>query len=329
MGASGVGSFYNQVMNHRTLILTALSSSFAAGLIGLACSSPSSTPLSAPAEAGADATTTPGADASDKDQGAPPPADAGVKREGGGCSPATGPCDLVLQDCPDKGGVPQECVVTSGVGGTLSTRCVAAQQSQQLPLGRECCPSDTANPCLPGLECIGAPCGPDAGAGRKSGRCSPHCCPGDNAACGVSVPEGIAGACEVNVTVGGKPAYQVCSYKERCKVFGLEPCKSPNTACTVQDKVGTSTCEPIFNPPPALAHQPCGNGCIDGTMCFLKSDGGNECLWLCHKPLTALPGDYDAGGLGTAPGKGGCPAGESCTGNLSAADFPVWLSICR
>src|SRR4051812_28778722 len=56
------------------------------------------------------------------------PAEAG-KDGGGHCTPVKGPCDIVLQDCPDDKGKKQECVVS----GTTATECVPVQGSQQLP----------------------------------------------------------------------------------------------------------------------------------------------------------------------------------------------------
>ena len=267
--------------------------------------------------------------------------DSSTGSDAGHCTPVTGACDLVAQDCPNKGGQKQECVVTTGNTGQLTTVCAVPQASQQLPSGRSCCPDDNNNPCLTGLECIGDPC---TDGGPKTGRCSPHCCLGDNSACGVSDPEGIAGSCEVTVTINNNPEYYVCTYKEFCKPLGVQPCVSPNTTCDVQDKFGTSQCDPLFGGAGQGEHQPCGNGCANGLGCFLKSyadggpatfpDGGSEdeCLYFCHTPNSATP--FDGGLLTNAYGHGGCSfpdgggIGETCNGGLNPTDFPAWLSLC-
>jgi hypothetical protein len=162
---------------------------------------------------------------------------------------------------------------------------------------------------------------------------------GDNAACGVSDPEGISGACDTFVTFdGNNPSYYVCTYKEFCKPLGVQPCKTAGTACEVSDKQGTASCQPIFNGAPSQEHQACGNGCADGMMCFIKQDGGtvvtfadggpqDECLYLCHTPNSATP--FDGGLLDDRPGHGGCgDAGETCSFGLAPTDFPAWLSLC-
>jgi len=310
-------------MRRRLLVLVCAAGLGAGGLVGLACSSDPSPPTDTGTPDATVAET--GAVDAGKDQVAPDP--DGGRPEGGGCSPAKGVCDLVLQDCPDKDGVKQECVPRSSPTG-LTTVCQKAQTSQLLPVGRACCPSANANPCLPGLECIGADC---TDGGLPTGRCSPYCCLGSDTQCGSSSPEGIAGSCDVRLTTadGKTDIAYVCSYKERCKPLGIEPCKTAGSACVVEDKNGTSSCQPNFNPPAAQEHQPCGGGtnkdCADGLGCFNVGDAG-QCLYFCHTPLSVLP--FDAG-LEGGPGKGGCPAGETCSGTLNAADFPGWLSVCR
>src|SRR4051812_34102192 len=100
---------------------------------------------SSPDADGADATTTEtgGGDAA-KDSPVAKPDGAVDAGKVGNCSPAKGACDIVLQDCPAQ----QECVVNAAGG----TECSPVQPSQQLPIGRGCCPNNAAgNPCLPGL----------------------------------------------------------------------------------------------------------------------------------------------------------------------------------
>lgn len=297
------------------------------GLVLYACSSdpPAGTVISE--EAGVDATQPPDTSVPEdagagKDSGMPS-SDAGP-REGGGCSPAKGACDLVLQDCPVVSGVQGECVARTS-GGTVVTTCEKPQASQLLPLGRACCPG-AKNPCLPGLFCAGNACG-DGGA--PSGRCSPYCCPGDNNLCGASTPEGIAGVCDVAVGDGkGKTAFYGCTYKERCVPFGVQPCKTAGAACEVEDKQGASSCSPVFGTP-AKDDEVCNQAkqCGDGLMCFVKADGGTGCRYLCRTPNSVVP--FDAGLLGTTAGRGGCPAGKTCSGTLSPDEFPAWISVCQ
>ena len=245
-------------------------------------------------------------------------------QSGGHCAPdgspvTSSPCDVVLQDCPkDSKGNTQECLVV----GTAS-ECVAVTASEQLPIGRACCSNNpTGNPCRPGLSCIGTPC-TDAGpnAGLITGRCSPACC--DDKICGKSDPEGTAGSCDITI-VDDKdvPLYQACTYRERCLPFLVEPCKN-GQGCEIDDNQGTSTC---IDTSGKTDHQSCSfkNDCADGFICL----GGatSICRMMCHVPNTVTP--FDAGGLTTAPGHGGCPAGQACTLFFNQADAPAWLGAC-
>lgn len=324
-------------LSRRTLALCACAATFGIGLFVQACSSSSDTGFSSD-DAGSDATVNNGGSDGGTDGTVGPIGEAGGGDAGGHCTPLTGVCDIVLQDCPkSKTGQAQECVWN----GSTSTKCVPTQASEQLPTGRGCCPTnDGTNPCLPGLECIGDPCpdaGADAAAQVRTGRCSPHCCTNDQ--CGVSDPEGISGACDLTLSSGGKDLYYVCTYKESCKPLGVQPCKTANSACVVQDKFGSGNCGPVFGAP-VVEHGYCDpfHQCGDGMMCFLKqfADGGQvylpdaspaqECLYLCHTPNSATP--FDGGLLTTAAGHGGCPAGESCNIGVDPSSFPAWLSLC-
>ncbi len=246
----------------------------------------------------------------------------GGTRGGGNCSAVKGPCDIVLQDCPDDAkGQKQECVVT-GNPPALTTRCVAVQASQTLPMGRSCCPG-ADNPCLPGLTCVGDPC---VDGGPQTGRCSPACCEGDDQACGRSEPEGIAGACDITLFVGeDTEVHRVCSYRERCKPFGQEPCK-PGNLCLIEDKFGTAGCINSFNKQLGEACK-FSNDCADGLFCFpdLPDGGGAKCRMVCLTPNSVHP--FDASVEEGGPGKGGCPTNEKC--NITGfSQLPSWFSLC-
>jgi hypothetical protein len=262
-----------------------------------------------------------GGDASrDGTSDAPSSVRDGSSRREGGCTAVNGPCDLVLQDCAnDAQGRAQECVVARAPSGDLTTQCVPVQPSQQLPMGRGCCPG-ADNPCLPGLACIGDPC---VDGGPTTARCSPACCDGDHASCGQSDPEGIGGQCDLTLFVDSTEVHRVCSYRERCKPFGVEPCKQ-GQVCLVEDKVGTAGCiasNGIAN------RQPCtfANDCADGFMCVGSGDGGT-CRMFCLTPNSNPP--FDASAATGEPGRGGCPTGERCTGP-TFQNQPDWLQLCE
>jgi hypothetical protein len=230
---------------------------------------------------------------------------------GGHCSPAKGECDIVLQDCPPG----NECVADNAG----RTACEPVQVSQQLPMGRACCPA-AANPCLPGLTCVGNAC---SDGGPKTGRCSPACCKGDDQACGKSDPEGISGACDLTL-VGpdaNTPLHDVCTYRQRCKPFKTEPCKAGET-CLVEDEVGSATCVDSFG---LTNRERCdyANDCADGLVCLRKGDGG-ICHTVCLIPGSVHP--FDASVEDGGPGTGGCPAKERC--DLHVADTPSWFGAC-
>jgi hypothetical protein len=267
--------------------------------------------------------TTSAADASDGSVN-----DGGGGNDAGKCSAVKGPCDIVLQDCPDKSGQKQECVVgktstATGSGGTLTTKCVPVQASQTLPAGRACCPNAAGgNPCLPGLTCVGSSC---VDGGPITGRCSPACCEGDDQACGLSDPEGIAGSCDLTLYDNDTEVHRVCSYRERCKPFEQEPCKE-GSICLIEDKAGTAGC--LTSQEKALG-APCGfaNDCADGLFCHsdLPDGGDARCHMICLTPNAVHP--FDAGVEDGGPLTGGCNPNEQCS-ITNFANLPAWFSLC-
>jgi hypothetical protein len=301
---------------HGLFVIAALLA--AEGAVGIvACSSSSAT--SEDAEAGAEAGVGPDAQKDSPTTPPPPPPDSGKQ---GNCSAVKGACDIVLQDCPAGPNGAEECIVTSNAGA-LTTACVPVQPSEQLPQGHACCPSTTANPCLPGLTCVGNDC---ADGGPQTGRCTPACCKGDDQACGKSDPEGISGACDVTLAIGNTEVYDVCSYRERCKPFGVEPCTG-GKGCVVEDTIGTASCTTTFGK--ALGES-CQflNDCADGLMCIGNADAGT-CRMMCLTPGSNHP--FDASVEEGGPGAGGCPtptcAGGPCC-SIGVNGLPAWLSFC-
>ena len=274
---------------------------------------------SSPDGDGADATTETSAGGDAAKDSPITPVDGSVDAgKVGNCSPAKGACDIVLQNCPAQ----QECVVNASNG----TECRKVEGSKQLPVGRGCCPNNPGgNPCLPGLTCVGNPC--TDGGPATTGRCSPACCKGDDQACGKSDPEGISGACDITLFAGNTTTelYDVCTYRQRCKPFKVEPCTA-GQVCLVEDKVGSASCVDSFG---KTNRQPCsfGNDCADGFICFGggADGGGGTCHTVCLLPGSTHP--FDASVEEGGAGKGGCPVGEKCDIS-NFKDRPSWFAVC-
>ena len=252
--------------------------------------------------------------------------DTGVRGDTGGghCSPVQGSCDIVLQDCPTG----KECTVVQGAGGSgLTTACVTAGTGNK-PSGARCCPNE-ANQCVAGLECIGPDCTADASV--PTGRCTPHCCAGDDTPCGTSVPEGFHGTCDLGIVEdpgdgGSVPVFDVCSYKGVCKPFHLQDCP-PNYTCLLQDDGVSFRCTAIFQPPGKSRGDTCSlaNDCADGLLCLGAADAAtSNCTQTCYRSDGGAP--FDAAALQDAAGYGGCPGSGGCNGSITGA--PPWLGFC-
>lgn len=307
---------------HRLACLAALLGCGAAGVLAAACSTGSSSP-----SGGADASVTdvssPGEAATQRDAGGGDAASESSLK--GGCEPVEGSCDLVLQGCPSG----SQCVSGPLPDGGYTAACGPTYGVQHIAAGYPCCrpSSPDADPCLPGLTCVGDPCVGDAGGGR----CSPYCCAGVDTPCGVS-PEGFTGHCDIGVVDdAGTPLYDVCDYAPICQPLGLLPCPSGYT-CLVEGTIGGAKCSPIYNggAPPAGEGQPCtyDNSCQSGLMCLATSgaDGGSvsDCYMLCSTGKGTPP--FDAGALGMMPGTGTCNPGKQC--GTATQIFPAWLGVC-
>ena len=296
------------------LLFAVLAANGAVAIVACSTNSPEGEP---PAKDGSAPDRDSEASAPDAGKDSAIPLEAG-RDAGGRCSTAKGPCDVVLQDCPaDASGSRQECVVNEA----HTTECRLVQASQQLPKGRACCPNSAGgNPCLPGLTCVGTAC---ADGGPVTGRCSPACCEGDDRACGRSAPEGISGACDLLLVdaVDDAPLHHVCTYRERCKPFGVEPCR-PGRICLMEDDIGTSSCVDSFG---KTNREPCSfaNECADGYLCASAGDAG-LCRTICLLPDASSP--FDAAIAEAGPGAGGCPVNEVC--RFSFTNSPAWFGAC-
>ncbi|HVJ93138.1 MAG TPA: hypothetical protein VM580_25230 [Labilithrix sp.] len=92
----------------------------------------------------------------------------------------------------------------------------------------------------------------------------------------------------------------------------------------IEDHVGSATCIASAN---VANRQPCefANDCADGHMCIDGPNGG-ECRMFCLKANSKPP--FDVSMLDNTPGRGGCPAGETCTGPRFQ-NLPDWLQLCE
>jgi hypothetical protein len=320
-------------MNHRLALLLSLTLVGSGGVAGVACSSSSSGSVAD--DGGADGSASDGSQGGDAARDGAFGSDTGASDGGsqdatgdqltGNCAPVKGACDIVLQNC----GAGKECVVSRGSDGGFATACFPTTNNEHIPMGSPCCPG-AQNPCLPGLECLGASCQGDA---APTSRCAPHCCTGDDSICGQS-PEGYPGHCDTNVNSGGSnpvDLFEICTYSAVCKPFGIIACPS-GTACEVLDNLGSAKCDNIYNPADsgpggAKEGDPCAalNQCADGLMCF-GSNNADKCKMLCLIANSSPP--FDAGALDGAPLHGGCTQGKSCVG-VSASTFPSWLGLCE
>jgi hypothetical protein len=326
------------MLRKRLSVLIAIASASAASAAVAACSSSSKTGFDDSDSGGSDATVeASGQDSATSDgpgTDSTPIDDAGGPEVKGGCSPINTACDRVLQNC----GAGKECVESQLPDGGFGTVCVSTTSSQHLPKGHSCCPNGSKGPdqCGAGLQCIGLPDDPCAADASLTGRCAPACCEDD--ICGKSDPEGFAGRCTLNiVSQANQDLYQVCDYNQPCKPFHVQSCPQGFT-CILEDKFGTSSCVPIFNPIDGGGgtstgrgeRAPCDslNSCADGLLCVGPPDAGATCTWLCLTPNSNPP--FDAGALRDAgAGYGGCPGGEKCIISFDQNDLPIWISACN
>jgi hypothetical protein len=121
-----------------------------------------------------------------------------------------------------------------------------------------------------------------------------------------------------------------------CVPLGVEPCAGQNENCVPDPNLPDadplqppSICIPIVGA--GLGEgEPCGGSgdCAIGLDCIGAAGGAYACQWMCYDPLTAIivPPPFDAGVLGSQPGRGGCPPLEVCTSVVNG--YPDWLNVC-
>lgn len=290
--------------------LLATAALFAGGTLGVACSNNPGNGDGGGPDSGGDTTT--GGDSGKDGQGSEGGGDSGpivTNCEAG----VSGSCNIVAQDC--TGG--KQCALVQLQDGGFDLECVSGGGS--IPEGYACVENSTAK-CVSGLECI-------------NGRCSKHCCFGDDQACGTSHPEGFTGKCNLGIQLPNKvTAYTVCTYNKSCAPFQITPCGAGLT-CLVEDSNGTADCYAYTNGGDAGLgeHAACNsaNECNDGMGCYGALDGGaSNCQYNCYNKNQGGPYDNtisaDAGA-----GYGGCPSGETCKLiNWSGGSLPTWFGIC-
>mgnify|MGYP001555725559 CR=1 FL=1 len=297
-------------LSRRVWLLAGTATMFAGGVLGVACSNNDGGKDGGPDTGTTDGTTGndggPGTDSgkdgsTGKDGSPPTTCEAGV----------TGECDIITQNC----GPGKDCTAVKTDGG-YTTQCTS-NTTGNLTEGTACTPS-SQNPCVAGLECVAT--------STNNGRCSKHCCFGDDSACGTAKPEGYAGRCDLVLTLDGvNPAYDVCTYSPGCEPFHQQPCAT-GQECSVKDSQGTASCVG-FSGADAGEGASCqyANDCnADGLLCLGALDGGagSTCIWSCYKP----PGPFDAGIANLQPGYGGCPNGQTC--KVSITGLPSWMGAC-
>ena len=198
-------------------------------------------------------------------------------------------CDVLQQDCP----LGQTCKPVSS-SGVYKTKCVA---SNGLKTSGERCHSE--NECVAGLFCVG---------GKLDAKCAPVCCDSIEDYCN-------GGTCNYNYGFAGTTGYmKICRYATECQLLTENACE-PGLDCHIEDREqGLATCgSPSSNPSPNLG--PCTflNDCGNMQDCF-GAQGATKCHYYCYL------GDTES-----APGLGGCPAGQKCS--TKVGPFPVDYNI--
>jgi hypothetical protein len=120
-----------------------------------------------------------------------------------------------------------------------------------------------------------------------------------------------------------------------CVPLGVMPCGASDENCLVDpDAPDADPLDPpgeCFTVTGGLAQgEPCSSSddCAVGLDCIGDPEaGGYSCQWMCYDSVGAIltPPPFDAGVLGPALGRGGCPAFQACE---PVDGYPGWLGAC-
>jgi hypothetical protein len=161
----------------------------------------------------------------------------------------------------------------------FTTKCVPDQGGLK-DKGVDC---STNSECKGGLRCVNE-------------RCSPVCCPETDEPCG-------GGTCDINLVLNADRMMfaMTCGYAVSCDLFAGN-CAT-GTDCHLSD---ASACLAVCDVPSDQAVPEGGkcmyrNDCGDSQYCRKNQPDDGVCRYLCNTKS-----------MGLAPGKGGCPSGQSC-----------------
>jgi hypothetical protein len=251
------------------------------------------------------------------------------------CSSGGSPTDLTgTSSVSGTGGAGGAGGAGGGGGGAGGAEMITCDNFSTIP--QSPCNILTQEGCDPGLTCLPLPSGANTdcfvGAGLKTGGspckvneecqsgllcvfsvCSPVCCAFPEDRNKEKVFCGNGGQCSVQVAFGpanGGKYVMACAYGESCTLFGPHTCKAPSE-CHLQDAVKEHA---VCIPPSDQVSdegEPCTylNSCHADQVC----GNGNKCRYSC------LP----TGWKDLDPGKGGCPAGQTCLPYQDTQKFGV------
>lgn len=208
-------------------------------------------------------------------------------------------CDMLQQDCDGN----MTCTATGTAQTVTGTACNVNAGLKALG---ESCTQDTE--CEKGSICLGY--NPMTG---ELGYCTRVCCPATHEPCGF-------GKCNVSVKFddAGMQTAQMCSFAPSCELFTANACAGSADCHPEED--GLSTCSNP-SPNPAPLHGACmyKNDCGDMQACIPIGADPNAatCEYVCK-----------LGNTTSAPGMGGCPAGQACDVGLEGFEG-LMVGVCN
>jgi hypothetical protein len=215
----------------------------------------------------------------------------------------------------------------AGATGALLTACTALSGLDGLEVANDG-PGDDAG----AVTAADARAVTDAGPGVDSATL------GDSASHPADSAVGLDSAASADATPidSGSTGDDTAPASTSCVPLGVDPCTGSHENC-VPDPNAVSA-DPLDPPSVCLSIQGAGLGegetctgsadCAEGLDCIGTQGGTYACQWMCYDAVTAIiaPPPFDAGALGSQPGRGGCPPLETCT--LQVTGYPTWLSVC-